>query len=82
MVSPQDIHEIIVNIDSYFPLQEIQFFINDGLVDSKTAPISQGRITFPLTDTISTGPLAIKLIAYDSVKNKVVVEKMITISEH
>ncbi len=71
---------ITINIESYFPLQEIQLFVNDGLVDSKTAPLPQGSISFPLIN-IPSGQLRIKIIAYDSVKNKVVLEKIITITD-
>ena len=79
IINPQDLAQIAINIDSYFPLQEIQLFLNDSLVDSKTAPIPQGRVAFPITNMPSAGPLHIKLIAYDSVKNKIAIEKMVTV---
>lgn len=73
--------EITTEVQSYFPLQEIQLFFNDGLIDSKTAPIHQGRVTFPLTDTLNPGQLYIKIITYDTMKNKTVTEKIILITE-
>ena len=79
-VSTQELSEIAANITSYFPLQEIQLFLNDGLVDSKTAPIYQGRIAFSLPDALDPGTLRIKIIAYDGLKNKAVAEKIITVA--
>ena len=78
-LSPQELPEIAATITSYFPLQEIQLFLNDGLVDSKTAPIYQGRIAFSLPDALNPGTLRMKIIAYDGLKNKTVAEKVITI---
>ena len=79
-VSRQELREITLNIESHFPLQEIQLFLNDSMVGSKTAPISQGKISFPLADIPPIGPLAIKIISYDSVRNKVIFEKGATVS--
>ncbi len=81
VMASQDINEIAINVESYFPLQEIQLFINDSLIDSKTTPISQGRVAFSLVDIPNIGLLHIKLIAYDTVKNKVILEKIITINK-
>ena len=78
-MNAQDLTEITLNVQSYFPLQEVQLFLNDGLADSKTAPITQGRIVFSLTNSLDPGPLRIKVIAYDSVKNKISVEKTVTL---
>ncbi|MEK7083031.1 MAG: PBP1A family penicillin-binding protein [Patescibacteria group bacterium] len=80
IVIGQELREIAMRIESHFPLQEIQLFLNDGLIGSKTAPISQGTILFPLTDTPNEGPLVIKIIAYDSVRNKVVFEKTVIVT--
>ena len=80
-LTTNELKEIVVNIESYYPLQEIQLFFNDGLVDSKTAPITQGRTSFSLAGISSVGELHIKIIAYDSVKNKGILEKTVIISQ-
>lgn len=80
-ISPQDIHTIIINVTSYFPLQEIRLFINDGMVESKTAPIQQGMISFFIPPDLNPGPIYIKLTIHDSVKNTVTLEKKIIISD-
>jgi len=79
-MSAQDIHTIIIDAKSYFPLQEVQLFVNDGMIDSKTSPIGQGEISFPLPSAPEAGSFKIKVIAYDSEKNKAVLEKTITIT--
>lgn len=80
ILTRQELRDITLNIESHFPLREIQLFLNDSLIGSKTAPIPQGKISFPLIDTPPIGTLIIKIIAYDSIRNKVVFEKIITIS--
>ncbi|MDP3778507.1 MAG: PBP1A family penicillin-binding protein, partial [bacterium] len=80
-ISAQDLNEITISVDSFFPLQEIQIFINDGMLDSQTAPITQGHISFPLSSTPKAGSFKIRVVAYDGEKNKVVMEKVITVTD-
>lgn len=79
-ITRQGLNNITLNVESHFPLREIQLFLNDSLAGSKTAPIPQGIISFPLTNMPPVGSLIIKIIAYDSVRNRVVFEKTIMIS--
>ena len=77
----KDFLETTIDIQSYFPLQEVQFFFNDILIESRTAPIAQGSLIFPIKNISSAGMFNIKIIAYDSVKNKTLFEKNITVTD-
>ena len=75
--SPAEINAVVI---SSFPLREVLLFINDELVDSKTAPILSEKITFKLFDEVGTGAHVIKITAYDAVGNKSTFEKSVEIS--
>lgn len=80
-ISKSEFHDIAITIQSSYPLQEIQLFLNNGLYDSKTKPITTQEIHFRLEDELPIGPIPVKIIIYDEMRNKTVIEKTITITE-
>lgn len=80
-ISKSEFHDIGITIQSAYPLQEIQLFINDGLYDSKTKPITTQEIYFHLQDELPINTIPIKIIIYDEMRNKVTIEKTVTVIE-
>lgn len=70
---------IIIKQESTFPLQELSFFINDGLEGSRTAPIIPGIMEFKLENNLPPGTYKIKITAHDAVGNRETVEREITV---
>ncbi|TSC78857.1 MAG: 1A family penicillin-binding protein [Parcubacteria group bacterium Gr01-1014_33] len=71
--------DVPANVTSFFPLREVSFFIDDELVESKTAPLLGGVMVFPVRDSLLPGTHQLRITAYDSVGNKEVAERVITI---
>lgn len=67
--------EIGIMITAVFPLREVTLFIDEELIDSKTAPILSENIIFPLEKELGAGEHRIKITAYDAVGNKSVFEQ-------
>lgn len=76
----EPLQEIEIKIRSVFPLREVALFIVDELVDAKTAPILEEKITFPLKEPLFSGTYRIKITAYDAVGNKTSIENEITVN--
>jgi len=77
----QSVREIAVAVTATFPLREVSLFINDELVDSKTAPIVARQFAFPLASPLAPGIYTIKITAYDAMENKETLEQQITVVE-
>lgn len=73
------LREIIITIQTVFPLREVSLFIDEELVDSKTAPIIVSELHFPLVDALTAGKHQIKITAYDAVQNRETVESTISV---
>ena len=72
---PASPEEIIVKVQRFFPLREISIFIDDTLVDSKTAPLLTETIYFKLKEALTHGQHLIKITAYDAAGNSSIYEK-------
>ncbi len=77
----KNVREITVSVSAAFPLREVSLFINDELIDSKTAPIITQQFTFPLPSPLAPGTYAIKITAYDAMENKETLEQKVTVVE-
>jgi penicillin-binding protein 1C len=77
----KNIAAIMVSVAAAFPLREVSLFINDTLIDSKTAPIVTQQLTFPLTTLLAPGNYTIKITAYDAMRNTKTLEQTITVVE-
>jgi len=77
----KNVREITVSVSAAFPLREVSLFINDELIDSKTAPIITQQFTFPLPSPLTPGTYAIKITAYDAMENKETLEQKVTVVE-
>lgn len=75
----KDIRQITTSVNAAFPLREVSLFINDELIDSKTAPIITQQLTFPLTTPLAPGNYTIKITAYDAMENKETLEQKVTV---
>lgn len=71
--------EVAVRVDASFPLSEVSLFLDNLLMQSKSAPILSPDIMFRLAEKLLPGPHHIKISAYDAVGNKTSVEKTVTI---
>ena len=78
---PPSTVEIPLETQSRFPLREIQLFIDEVLLSSKTAPIPSGPVTLPLPAPVEKGIHRIKIIAYDIVGNNAMMEKDILVAD-
>lgn len=75
----KDVHEITTSVTATFPLREVSLFINDELIDSKTAPIVTQQLAFPLHSPLTPGTYTIKITAYDAMENATTLEQKIMI---
>lgn len=87
-VSPADgvasvgsLDTITVRVDAAFPLREVSLFIDDALVESKTAPLASPQFSFRLAPGLAPGEHAIKIAAYDAVANRATAERTLTIGQ-
>lgn len=69
---------IKVRHESKFPLREITVFIDDEVIGSKTSPIVSQENIFLIPPSVTTKEHFIKIIIYDAVGNKTIVEKNIS----
>lgn len=72
--------EISVKARYFFPLKEVSLFVDDELVESKTAPIVYEDIYFPIKKQPGPGTHKVKITAYDLVGNKTSLERDIRVS--
>lgn len=72
---------IAINVDAAFPLRELSLFIDDALVESKTAPLALRQFSFRLAPGLAPGEHAIKITAYDAVANRATAERTLTIGQ-
>ncbi len=72
---------VVVKVQSVFPLQEVSLFINDQLVQAKTAPILTETVRFELSEKLEPGIWRIAITAYDAVGNKETTSQEVQISE-
>lgn len=75
----KDVREITASVIAAFPLREVSLFINDELIDSKTAPIVTQQLTFPLSSALTHGTHTIKITAYDAMGNTTTLEQPVTV---
>ena len=78
-IRAETVREIVTEIEPQFPLQEVQLFFNDELIHTQTGFMNPGRITFVLSNPPPSGPLAIKIVVYDQMRNKGVAERRVVI---
>lgn len=75
----ENVQEVAVKTSATFPLREVSLFINDELIDSKTAPIISSELHFRLPKPLAPGEYRIKITAYDAVQNTSSVESVILV---
>lgn len=62
--------KVDIEVKNTYPLREVSLFVDEALIQSKTAPITSQNISFVLTEPLSAGSHNIKITAYDAVGNK------------
>ena len=67
--------EIEITISASFPLREVTMFIDEELIDSRTAPILSEKVIFAMERELAAGEHRIKITAYDAVGNKSILEQ-------
>lgn len=75
----ENVDRVKINLKSFYPIKELSLFINDSLTEVKTPLTTSGEIIFNLINKIPPGENTLKLSAYDSVGNKIELEKKIII---
>ncbi len=78
--SAAELNSVQTRVQTTFPLQEVSLFINDELVQAKTAPILSDSIQFELSEKLEPGFWKITITAYDAVGNKESLSQEVTIT--